>query len=215
MIIIELVGLPGCGKSTIIDIARGKRKDLFITRRDLFGIKIPYIWLKQYSIKRRLWNDLRDIYRKTNMMKKKFYFERLIQLILYLTYCSESNPNSVILLEEGIVQYFSSLAYETDLDINLTKVINEQLSTFNPIVIDCKIPVEIACKRINTRKKSGDRYMIDNIAFQHKIMIQKRKNLDYILNLFNGLRFELDMEKNMEELANDLIIIAEKCCEKS
>lgn len=214
--IIELIGLPGSGKTTLINTMLNDYtvSTNVTTRNNMFQRKLPYLWLKQYKLYFCLFFRLQYIMRKSAMKQKRVYIKRLIRLVIYLTYYEEKDRDSILLLDEGIVQYITSLEYEHDLTADVLSFAELLLSHYCPIIVDCQIPVAIVEERVRIRNKKGDRYNLQTQNCLRNLLIQKRKNLDLITNVYYAPGYSLDMTDSVEHLTKSLYEIVEENCEK-
>ena len=120
------------------------------------------------------------------MANKKLYYKRLIQLIVYLDYKKKKIEDPVFILDEGIVQYVSSLAFEDKIVFKsgLKRLVRKIVKEYNPIIINYQISVETAYNRIMSRGKVNDRYYNNDPDHAKRLLIVKRQNIDLIINEF-------------------------------
>lgn len=210
MRIIELVGLPGCGKSTIIDYASKRSREKFVQRNELLYNT------GSHNDKQGIWRRFRDktllgihyfLYGKE---QDKKYYSRLINLLNSL-YCANIS-DAVLVLEEGFIQYLSSLSYDHDLYISKTLkcLIKRFFNDFDIIVVSCTVPVYESASRIRKRKKRGDRYYIEDEEQQIKLLTKKQENINTLLAFFPGKTYTMDMTRNPEDNAKLLTEIMEE-----
>ena len=195
MKIIEFTGLPGCGKSTVIDMAVTEKEHQYILRDQLLSEVIPRKWIKQHIILFCLRVVLTLYSFQCMMPKKRKYSARLENLLKHLYYYKSKHNDKLLILEEGIVQYITSFAYDTVLrdDFWMKMLIKHLFRSFDIVVVNCNVPIEESARRIKERNKKGDRYNIDDEFRQKKLLEIKQKNIEYIMQYFNGTTYQMDM----------------------
>ena len=216
MKIIELIGLPGAGKTTLINSVMSNRtfSATIVTRSDLFKSKLPRLWLKQYLLRLLLYVKLHYITRKSNMMQQNTYINRLIKLLVYFSYYEKKKNDYVLLLDEGIIQYITSLEYEHSLPKEILPFAKTLLIHYRPVIIDCQIPLDTVEERIRSREKTGDRYYLSDDDSVRKLLQQKRDNLDFVITSYSTPNYTFNMTHPLENLVDKLFEIVEDVCEK-
>lgn len=212
MKIIELVGLPGCGKSTLIENALSNTDRPYVQRNELIGMPVSSRERKSRKNRIRQISVLFFLYLKSRKKQEKKYYSRLLNLLDRL-YCYQKKDNdAVLLLEEGIFQYLSSLAFDEDIAVGpgLERMIKEIISDFDIVIVDCIIPVRESAKRIRNRNKKGDRYNIVDGAVQEKLLQIKRDNIDKLLKYHKGKTYTLDLTGSVEKNTRELVGILEE-----
>ena len=208
MVIIELTGLPGCGKTTLINSVLNdpKYSGRIITRDGLFSEKVPGTWIRKYFIAFCASVLLCKSYFRSDMNNKKLYFKRLLQLMIYMDYKVRKTKDSIFILDEGIVQYVSSLAYdkEIEFDSGLKKLVRRFIKKYDPTVIDCHISVDTAYDRIMGRGKTNDRYYLDDKDEVKRLLKIKRDNIDMIIKEFIGQVKTVDLMDKSADAAEIL-----------
>ena len=169
--IIEFVGVPGCGKSTITKQVVKKLKCLhgnnIIVRSDI-SAHINLMWKQRWTIPFFfIYHTIiskADFRTKYNLLRYMYQYSINSFSIIYATYIllvidvvkNTQNHNMIILLDEGIIQFLTSIPHKcTIIKGNVTdrilNSINELLNT--SCIIKCTIRDEIAINRIRTRGK--------------------------------------------------------------
>lgn len=213
MIIIELDGLPGSGKSTTVNEAIQTLNKSFLLRSELLKWPLPKKSFRFLALKLRIWANLFVHFALIKMPQKTTYFRRLVDLLLRIYFfCYNEPDDKTLLLDEGIVQYLSSLAYDKSifLHFGLNRLIKRVFRDFNITVVYCIIPLTESAKRIKNRNRPGDRYNVENEDRQSYLLQKKKDNIEAILKLFPGKVYEMNMTMNQNENAETLAgILAE------
>lgn len=209
MTIIELCGLPGCGKSTLCGNIMEELKlhdvDNVYGRNDVMRYR--------YGFFSKILNRLR-LYRCSPFILHKLikaytiditsdprYVKRLVRLFAGLNKLSEDNNVDVVLLDEGIVEHVVSLAYGVKILDNetLQELMKLMFTSYNVIVINCHIDIDESIRRIKTRNKKNARYDYANSDDIKRLFEFKKNNIDTVLNHFHGKRIDLDMNASQDE----------------
>lgn len=210
--IVELCGLPGTGKSTLADDINKriglKNRTSLLQLDHMLSFKWKVI---KYSNKDWiLTKEEKRLYRfaceYTNC--DSLYIYRLLNIYRAI---KKHNKNDVYLLEEGPIQYLSSIAY----DINLveTDLLNQAVNTMTEqerVVILCECPMDIIVSRIRNRHKKSDRYYFDDTVKMKKLLQLKKENINFLLKHYNGSVYYLDMTKSVSDNLNRIIQILQK-----
>ena len=196
--IIELCGLPGCGKTTLAnELIRYINDNELLT--DVFD--------RQKLLKRN--NYFRRVIRRFNQRLYKFFLNgknrknldliyktamhdslaesKYIFRLMEISRAINKNTNNNYVLDEGIIQYISSLSYKKSILDNENT--NTLLSTLLPhredyYIIYCSLPVEQTIKHLKkrNRKQKHDRYNIEDTELQQKLLDIKKQNIEIILS---------------------------------
>ncbi len=211
MKIIEFAGLPGCGKSTVSrQLEENLRKKGYSvkTRENLMkgveeGKKIlrnPFLWFSAlrlflYSSKYKS-SDKYDYCIRILFMKKQL--EKVIR----------SNKKEIIILEEGIIQDLTAIAYkeparQNQYSIRALKVLKHIRK--HSYYVNCSLSVELDIERIKRRGRRDKKYGADKEEAELKeLLLIKRENLDFFISESGVKYLNINMEKNVKEIA-DLI----------
>lgn len=189
--IIELCGLPGCGKSTLskelLRIWRGEaegetvydRED--VLKKNLALRAMDRVLFDKWSGGQR--KELIKIIYK-NAKHDSDWERRYVHRLLELTEGIRRKCNENIFLDEGLIQYITSLSYVNplmpgdELECLIERVFPDNIDYY---VVNCEIPVEIAMKRVKQRNRKNDRYNVDIADMQKELMNVKKENICVLL----------------------------------
>lgn len=214
--IIELFGLPGCGKTTqkemllgynsgyrfciMSDISQQYKKISILKKIKYFPYKtLGYIFLLQPFMG----------YKKGDL---GFWKSILIVSIVY-SYGKSLYENCSIVVDHGVFQYITSLSYRRDFNISyfscklLARLMKSQNIDF---LFNCEIEPSIAVRRIRDRNRSGlGRF--DAIADNDKLLsllIKEKNMIDNLYRVMSDLHVKgihkLSMSSSPNQIFNDL-----------
>lgn len=226
MLIIELAGLPGCGKSTLWEslkdelLKRGRnvytyrelmhREPLFIHKGFLFKWEkckpqtVSYMnWIEQYCASVPT-DEKRDRFKKM-----------LIELYYRMHVAAWNRGEDIILLDEGLVQNFTSLFFMDAIprEPSTEKVIRNMIDLrCRYLIVKCNISIEEDVVRLKNRARINDRYYSLQGEALRKALFTKEQNIDYVISLFKakrGIKLDIDMESSAK--SNTDLIIKKLC----
>ena len=197
MIIIELCGTPGCGKTTFSEMLYKELKKsyrVFI----LHGLRKSYS-NKLTGLKEKLY---RSLYRKSETIDETLcnyinyignvyeseVLDSIRKKMLYkdyiIKYC-EKRGVEIMIIDEGFVQNMSSLIHEKQVDGKYVKeclqYIEKKIYRNRLLLIHCYIDVDEDIKRLKLRNSQGDRYLIgDNIEIK-KRLVNNENNISQLV----------------------------------
>lgn len=206
--IVELIGLPGCGKTTVqsgILENRAYDKYHFLTRDEIVKKSIIHSWkwtLKIMHFDPRMWKLIKSV----NVLKKQLPYAEGRQIwinrFLVMSWAILRNSKEDLLLDEGIIQYVSSILHE-DSALEYEKV-QAVMDCFRRQIDMGYIYIDtdetICLQRIRERNRSNDRY--NKIEDDEKLlqMLQfKKKNIHDIADMAD-VKFRLSYEGTVDEL---------------
>lgn len=207
--IVELCGLPGTGKSTLADDI--SKKIGVKNRTSLLQLDhmLNFKWkvVKHSSKDWILTEEEKKLYRLSCEYTNhdSLYIYRLLNIYRSI---KKHNIKDVYILEEGPIQYLSSIAYDTNLVE--TALLNQAVNIMTKherVVILCECPMDIIVSRIRNRHKKSDRYNFDDTAKMKKLLQLKKENIAFLLKHYNGSVYYLDMTKLVSDNLNRLIQI--------
>lgn len=215
MILVEMYGCPGSGKTTISNAVIEKlrlqgykiadTKNIYYSG-NLRNYKI--LLLLKIILDRKNWRLYSLIFKVGLKYGVNFenlkYIGYLMILSYQLTAAFKFQRYDVIFLDEGMVQYVSSLMHTKQIivDKNLENLINEILFKIGNIyLINCVLDLKINIQRLRSRgNKKVTRFIrVDDDQLLLSMLRIKRKNLDSLAKLFSKSPV---LEIDMMELEN-------------
>lgn len=197
MVFYDLYGLPGAGKSTLANIiiselrAKGYKvgswKDVYYRHpKNRFNhpLRLEILFhVNEYKLFFWCWKA----YKNCKNPNQSFYYKLLI-LTHQLLMVAEENNYDIVILEEGAIQYISSLRFLEDFsDDNdyqrISHYLNKKL-LINPVF--CNIDIAESMSRVKNREYGSERrfsYRIGAEKFK-QAMFYKEKNLRRISSTF-------------------------------
>lgn len=201
MYIIEFNGLPGCGKSTLCDeiISDFNEKNI-ISLRDVINYNSSNSTKNFINLMKILFNYKLILF---NLAVLKFslsygfdfnrliFAARLIKLNGNLYYYSKKNPNLIAILDEGYIQYITSIPHTIELNISddLKKMIKYIRSKHSFKFIHCEIDEETNYLRLFNRDNVARRFDSLSESELSETLMMKYRNI-------HTIRFLIDKEKD-------------------
>ncbi len=181
--IIELCGLPGGGKTTVVEGLRSKGIS-FLTRKELLRTgKHTYIDHFLFYITRRG--------KKRKRLKAILAYaacyrhstRKYIYKLLALSEALDENRDKDIIMDEGLVQLITSVPYDSSIRPDTLDLIWDSL--FKDIADDyhivyCDIDIKSAEKRILGRGRKDDRYRKAAQSRREELLGIKKKNIELV-----------------------------------
>lgn len=206
--IVELIGLPGCGKTTV-QLAILENRTFtgynFVTRDEIVQESIIYNWkwtLKIMHLDPRMWKLIKSV----NALKKQLPYAEGRQIwinrFLVMSWAILRNSKENLLLDEGIIQYVSSILHE-DSALEYDKV-QAVLNCFRGQIgmgyIWIDTSEQICLQRIRQRNRSNDRYnKIESDEELLRMLQFKKENIMAIAGMAD-VKFKLTSDGNMDKL---------------
>ncbi|MDX9918122.1 MAG: hypothetical protein RBT15_08925 [Gudongella sp.] len=228
MLICDLNGLPGSGKTTLTNnvVKVLKNENIVVaTREDLFNdLYSDNKFLKNIIALLNI-NQLRvniliiKIAIKNKLTLDSMKWTRGLILLLYLIYKAKINScYHILILDEGIVQYLTSIAHDKNMyrSNNYDLIFNWLNSTFSEdIIVNCNLGFTENIRRLVERRCGSKRFDFNTIWNIEEILEIKDKNLKFCRAGLSKIHtIELDMNKplnyNTINLANFLRTITNK-----
>lgn len=226
--LIELAGLPGCGKSTLVNyIIRNYNYTKFVIRSNIssdidfmwkHNWSIPFYFIKYFCLSKGLYKlKFRlciNIF-QYKITKYSFIYSIYI-IILIMSIQNNSDEDVIFLLDEGIVQFISSISHDCTIrqQSNINKIINHlKIITKISLYVKCDISIKDAINRIECFRNKCDR--IQKHRKLHELLYTKEKNIDLILDLITDNKINIDMTNPIEYNAKLIIELIEAIDGKS
>lgn len=201
MIVLEFNGLPGSGKTTVSDNLVKKIKENnknVITLSDvLYNTTLPfYNRYIQLVISLLSWRDfIINLYTIRLFLRFRINKESIIFLTRFIILnhklgrMIKKNNYDVLILEEGIIQYLTSIPHDKRVCRDkVTKALCLLLKNkFSDIVhIQCEIDINNCVKRIQSRKNPNNRFDQVEGKKLFKLLKVKEYNLNIVRSLINN-----------------------------
>lgn len=215
--IIELYGLPGCGKSTlthsIISILQNEYPDIVLCRANISG-RINKYWNRPLCLFLCL---VLELLKPTNyktkifLLKYAFSFPFNRYSIIYLLYTFividlyRKNKAKIIVLDEGIIQFLSSIPHNRVIkETELVELISNSINkfSFDTLFIECQLDLDTVIHRIKERNRK-DRFAYQNCL--EELLMIKETNLALISNAIARNKVIIDMDAS--SLSNAEMVI--------
>lgn len=215
MNIIEFNGIPGSGKSTLVDNLYNK---MILQNMKVIKSNDIFLEYRASKLQKKIAINIAMFFKSFKVTCLAFKFSlnyglnrhnikrvRLLLLLIYLMKREKENKDiDYFLYDEGIIQFISSIAYdkriiESKSLILLLNAINSQLS--NLYFVNCIVPLNISIDRIKNREAISPRYNIEGVSNIDYLLKCKMYNLDKIRNIMseNKKDVEVDMENSIDE----------------
>lgn len=216
MVCFELYGLPGAGKSTLANIviselrAKGYKVgswwDVYYRHpaiRCSHPLRLEMLFhVNEYILFCWCWR----VYRKSKE-PNRFFLNRLLILTHQLLMVAEENKYDVVVLDEGSIQFISSLRYLEDFSEDkdyqrISRYLNREL-IIHPVF--CDIDIAESMSRVKNRDSGSERFSYSVGAEKFKqAMIYKKNNLTKISSTF-APPIEINMKAPVADNARFLV----------
>ena len=216
MVCYELYGLPGAGKSTVANIliSELRAKGYKVGSWDDVYYRCPNVIFKQ-SLKREMLFHINEYklffwcwkaYKNCKNPNRAFY-NKLLILTHQLLMVAEENNYDIVILEEGAIQYISSLRYLEDFSDDkdyerISRYLNKRI-IIHPVF--CNIDIAESMSRVRNRGYGSKRftYSVGTENFK-QAMFYKEKNLRKISSTF-APPIEINMKSPVADNARLLV----------
>ena len=216
MVYYELYGLPGAGKSTLANIIiyELRAKGYKVGAWDDVYYRCPNVIFKQ-SLKREMLFHINEYklffwcwkaYKNCKNPNQSFYYKLLILTHQLLMVAEESNYD-IVILEEGAIQYISSLRYLEDFSDDkdyerISRYLNKRLIIY-PVF--CNIDIAESMSRVRNRGYGSKRFTYSVGCEKFKqAMSYKEKSLKKISSTF-APSIEINMKAPLFDNARLLV----------
>lgn len=206
--LIEFVGESGCGKSTIARNIARNHLDYQIKPTISNGEALVSI------VKHSLDSDYRWFFKtlcclsrqafpKKRHIKNVMYIARLLE-IYFTTY-----PGTIMLLDQGIVQFLHTVYFFNEPDKEKCKEIVERLvNRFDTKLVSCHCSDEVLLERIEKRACDTNerKRRIEDGKYQTTLVDHHKKVFQYLTELFpEKNRFFIDTGEDLNDNASKII----------
>lgn len=194
MLSVELFGLPGCGKSAVMRSLLSQltmhSNRTFVTRKEIsknidrmyrYPCMAPLIYLFHY-----LFFSCRQFKKHLHTFAKQFPLTRhrmiyeVYCIVLYSKYKRGRQKTELLLLDEGFVQFLSSISHGAVVETNNAfYVLMRDIAsiTKETLFVDCQLEPQVAVQRIKDRGKQ------DRFGYSEDLLLKlhlKQRNIDII-----------------------------------
>lgn len=213
--VIEFYGLPGCGKTTLMDLLLssprlriGSIKEVMASYdKKTFFYKISHLPVKKW------WLLMRFLWSLPNKRRNgRAYYIPLFYKSLAYSYSVFQSEYDLIVVDHGLVQQLGSILHVVGYQLSdkslrqFAKFVNSLDETIEAY---CHITSDLSLSRMRIRNRDGGR--IDSVMNDTQAALQyleKEQNLfDRVANVLSDTNPILDMERPTEELANEVVKI--------
>ena len=217
-LIIEFVGLPGCGKSTVVEsiLPILQNEKVIITRSDFsrtigimrrYPILAPFVTM--YYLTKPKYREL-----KSNLFRFALQFPIKKQGLIYVVYVivlyeliqKNINRSKIIILDEGIIQFLSSIPHDISIDNNIllhNLVLNLKSVLGYFLFVECDLSIETVIERIKKRNRQ-DRFSHDNNNIR-SLLLTKKNNLNLLTNEIAMQKIQIDMSNPVDFNVNIIL----------
>ncbi len=209
MYIIELCGLPGCGKTTLLQTVRRALIADGYTVENLQTLPLKFGRIDRLKCKlammfdrdcRKLNASARKHYKGVTDQQKKYWIWRIVQTC-YLVNQARRYGLDIALYDEGCAQFLTSIVHEENIGEPEYKFFQDVYSMIyeknNTLIIDCKISKEETMRRMKGRNRSGERFLLGTDEDIMKRLNTKKENIEKVVSFFPKEDvFKIDMESS-------------------
>ena len=217
--LIEFAGLPGCGKTTLVNQLIAELQNKFsykIIKRSDISYHINIMWKYKWTIPFYFifFSFLYGNYKlKINLIRYicQYPFNRFspiyaIYILLVIKELPSVNfQNKIIILDEGVIQFMTSIPYEYNIKRNIVLqniIVDLQNILSNCLCINCEINIDEAIDRIRKRGKQ-DRYKFsENLK---PLLNTKAENLNFLIKKICTSTISINMMDSTDDKLNQII----------
>lgn len=220
MPVIELAGLPGCGKSTLwkhlkAELQR-KGRNVFtyselMCREPLFVNRGIFFQLLKWHPGTVFCMKRIEKYCATvpGDGKREYFKKEFTELYYRIHVAAAKRGEDIILLDEGMIQNFTSLFFTDTIprELPMEKTVRNIVSVKGSFcVVKCNISVEESMARLQKRARENDRYRrLEKDALREALLV-KEQNIDYVLSFVKpDQKMGVAMENTAENCAKMII----------
>ena len=204
MLIIEICGNPGCGKSTMGKSIQAKLEKQGYKIINLY-MKIFYkiLWSKSFITRAR--NKLyvyksRKYFKNSELMKAlsvirphvdrdsyDIWSDRILELC-YGMIEAKRKGFEIVLCDEGCLQFITSFYHDKEIGDEVTQLVltlKNMLYKDNIYLMNCRIDIDENYSRLLKRNREGDRFLAGDEAQVKELLSIKQRNIDKVLEIFH------------------------------
>lgn len=198
IMIIELFGLPGSGKSTICQKIAQKNDIINIMDKYLNSvtgkIKMHLFW-KFFILNKNLrvkYNEMHELVKRNsnNIFNSQIGIDKYLKFMLFAYHIGNINKEKNVIFDEGIAHYCLALNAEFDVDITILQRLSVIMETNNRMSIGVNVDIDTVKKQIKSRDRHAT--MIDELEGQKLDMLLHRYQVGYEMLIQNYDSFDRD-----------------------
>lgn len=213
-LIIEFYGLPGSGKTTIVNALQRRLEGMGLTTVIMYYRNILHRKPQTLLAAPSYWKIIKTASSCAKMLSKHRYMERILLMVRFVRmyrHFSMDTPADCLLIDQGIFQGLLSIAHDevmprTETLHNLIKLLH--LDELRLFLVKCDVSVDTANERIISRQSNGCRVEAMTEAERRNTLIVQTSNITNIRTLINEECPSLCMvEINSEGSVDDAVDI--------
>lgn len=215
MVLIEMCGCPGCGKSTLMEevikilLQEGKS---VLTEKELHkNSKISSLLSKcglLFSLSNvRLKMRLFSYWASCGFGLHSFRY--VIRVLEVDKYVRSGYNTDFLFLDEGAIQHLTSVSHEKKVVISkeLTNLVFQRLYCKNAIVLNCTLPFDRNVERLLKRQRKGDRFIKVSDQETIEALKIKKNNIESVLDAMQiETLYQIDTS-DLESAVNKVISV--------
>ena len=218
--VFEFYGCPGCGKSTVVKATEQILKEAGIGYLNYYDVYYD----GNNSAMHRLLNYFKSVFNPSSCalnlhivrtcMDLKCPFKYAVYLMTMCKRIKDENSrskNTLILLDEGVIQFITSLSHGKEISTyeSVVSLINHIIDAGITLkAVECVLPLNENIKRLTGREQTSRFLDVGEDDELKKLLVEKKKNLDFVASFYEKsitLNMSEDPKKNAK-LVSDLIL---------
>lgn len=224
MIVVELFGLPGCGKSTLCKEIEAelqstgrivKNDDAVYQNSSREKVGFVMHQLSQKEGRKRIIYIIAYFSKRYGykVLLKKFYrIVKIIKMDLKIMDLSKNNECDYLILSEGYVQQLLTVLDGNTIDINGNIIRDIATSRDRYLSVCCGIDIHNSISRINSRSDSNDSFYQMAKNELYTFLEHREKNIERYQSRYAGFKVSMidDVKDNAKLITNLLMDQYEK-----